>query len=299
MRVGIVILPDARWSSAGPKWRRAEQYGFDHVWTYDHLGWLDYVDGPWFGAVPTLAAAAVSTTRIKLGMFVASPNFRHPVPFMRELIALDDLADGRFVLGLGAGDDGYDARVLGRPALTARQRADRFAEFVDALDGLLTVDGFDHRGAYFRAEGARNLPGPVQQPRFDFVVAANGPRGMRLATRHGAGWATTGRAADSQDGWWKGVAELADRFDDTLARAGRDRLAIDRYLNLDAAPGSPLSGVAAFTEAAERASELGFTDMVVRWPGADPVQESVLEQVAADILPGLHGAVQMAACAAT
>ena len=57
MRVGVVILPDARWSSAGPKWRRAEEYGFDHAWTYDHIGWLDYVDGPWFGAVPTLAAA--------------------------------------------------------------------------------------------------------------------------------------------------------------------------------------------------------------------------------------------------
>jgi alkanesulfonate monooxygenase SsuD/methylene tetrahydromethanopterin reductase-like flavin-dependent oxidoreductase (luciferase family) len=286
-----VILPDARWSSAGPKWQRAEEYGFDHVWTYDHIGWLDYVDDPWFGAVPTLSAAALSTTTIKLGMFVASPNFRHPVPFMRDLIALDDVSDGRFVLGLGAGDDGYDARVLGQPTLTARQRADRFIEFVDALDGLLTMDRFDYEGEYYRAEDARNLPGPVQQPRFDFLIAANGPRAMRLAARQGAGWATTGRAADSQAGWWNGVAELADRFDDTLARADRDRWSVDRYLNMDAAPLSSLSSVQAFTEAANRATELGFTDMIVRWPratAADRKQESVLEHVAADILPSLQ-----------
>ena len=289
LRVGIVILPDARWSSAGPKWRQAEEYGFDHAWTYDHLGWRDYAGGPWFGAVPTLAAAAVSTTRIGLGMLVATPNFRHPVPFARELIALDDLSGGRFTLGLGAGDDGYDAAVLGEPPLTPRRRADRFAEFVEALDGLLTTDGFDLDGDHYRAVGARNLPGPVQVPRFGFVIAANGPRGMRLAARHGAGWATTGRPAGSQATWWTGVAELADRFADTVAAAGRDGARLARHLNLDAAPVSALSSVDAFTDATGRAAELGFTDVVVRWPRAaapDAARASVLEHVAADVLPG-------------
>jgi alkanesulfonate monooxygenase SsuD/methylene tetrahydromethanopterin reductase-like flavin-dependent oxidoreductase (luciferase family) len=294
MRHGIVILPDARWSAAGPKWRRAEEYGFDHAWTYDHIGWLDYVDGPWFGAVPTLAAAALTTSTIGLGMFVASPNFRHPVPFMRDLIALDDISRGRFALGLGAGDDGYDARVLGGPALTPRQRADRFAEFVEALDGLLTTDGFDYDGTYYRARDARNLPGPLQQPRFGFVVAANGPRGMRLAARHGAGWATTGRPASSQTAWWKGVAELAERFDEMLAAAGRDPRGIGRYLNTDAAPVSALSSAEAFAEATARAGELRFTDTIVRWPRAGEAErrsEAVLEAVAAELRsPGARAA---------
>jgi alkanesulfonate monooxygenase SsuD/methylene tetrahydromethanopterin reductase-like flavin-dependent oxidoreductase (luciferase family) len=287
MRVGIVILPDERWRSASAKWRRAEEYGFDHLWTYDHIGWLDFVDGPWFSAVPTLTAAAAVTTRAGLGLFVASPNFRHPVPFMRELITLDDVSGGRFVLGLGAGDDRYDAQVLGEPALTPRARVDRFVEFVDALDGLLTTDHFDYDGAYFKAVDARNLPGPVQQPRFDFLLAANGPRTMRLAAERGAAWATTGRPADSQAGWWHGVAELADRFDDALSRADRDRGEIDRYLNMEMAPVYPLSSVEAFAEAAGQAADLGFTDMVVRWPRATAAErpyESVLEQVAADVL---------------
>ncbi|MGH8921895.1 MAG: LLM class flavin-dependent oxidoreductase, partial [Acidimicrobiales bacterium] len=48
MRAGIVILPEDRWWAAEPKWRAAEEYGFDHAWTYDHLGWRSLVDGPWF-----------------------------------------------------------------------------------------------------------------------------------------------------------------------------------------------------------------------------------------------------------
>ena len=85
VRVGIVILPDERWSVARERWRRAEEYGFHTAWTYDHIGWRSLVDGPWFDAVPTLTAAALVTSTIRLGTFVASPNFRHPVPFAREL----------------------------------------------------------------------------------------------------------------------------------------------------------------------------------------------------------------------
>ena len=48
---------------------------------------------------------------------VSSPNFRHPVPFARELLALDDISDGRFSLGIGAGGPGYDTEVMGTGAL--------------------------------------------------------------------------------------------------------------------------------------------------------------------------------------
>src|ERR1700749_2935168 len=122
MRIGIAILPDQRWSDSASRWRRADEYGFDHAWTYDHLGWRDLVDGPWFDAVPTLTAAATVTSTIRLGTFVGSPNFRHPVHFAREVTALDDISGGRLILGVGAGGAGFDAEVLGRPALTPRER---------------------------------------------------------------------------------------------------------------------------------------------------------------------------------
>src|SRR4051794_22852626 len=190
MRVGIVILPDQRWSVAGQRWRRAEELGFDHAWTYDHLGWRDLVDGPWFDAVPTLTAAATVTSRIRLGTLVASPNFRHPVHFARELTALDDISGGRVLLGVGAGGMGFDGAVLGREALTPRQRADRFTEFVHLLDLLLREERVTWQGEWYSAVDARTTPGCVQRPRLPFVVAANGPRTLRLAARYGQGWVT-------------------------------------------------------------------------------------------------------------
>jgi len=284
VRVGIVILPEYRWLLAEPKWRAAETYGFDHAWTYDHIGWRSLVDGPWFDAVPTLTAAAMVTRRIRLGTLVASPNFRHPVPFARSLLALDDVSNGRMVLGVGAGTlAGYDNHVLGGEPPEPRPRADRFAEFVTQLDSLLTNERTTIDGEYYTSVDARSAPGCVQHPRLPFVVAANGPRTMRLAARFGQGWVTTGSAADDIEAWWSGVADLARRFDETAG----DR-PVDRYLSLDSAPVFSLSSVDYFRDAMGRAGELGFTDIVCHWPRPDGVYAgrlNVLERVAAEILP--------------
>lgn len=292
MRIGIVILPDQRWSVAGRRWQRAEEYGFDHAWTYDHLGWRDLVDGPWFDAVPTLTAAAMVTRRIRLGTYVASPNFRHPVHFAREVTALDDIAQGRTLLGLGAGGTGFDAAVLGRPELSAGRRVDRFGEFLELLDLLLREQRATWSGSYFSAVDARSTPGPVQQPRPPFVVAANGPRALALAARFGDGWVTTGPPADdrTEDEWWDSVAAGAARFDAALTEAGRSGDSVSRYLNLDSAPVYSLSGTGAFSDAVGRAAQLGFTDVVTHWPRSEgwyAGSEKVLESVAG-LLPRLR-----------
>src|SRR6478609_266858 len=173
LRVGIVILPEFRWAQARERWIRAEEYGFDHAWTYDHLAWRSLADGPWFASVPTLTAAAAVTSRIRLGTFVASPNFRHPVPFAKEVMTVDDVSDGRFTLGLGAGGTGVDATVLGGDVLEPAARSSRLEEFVGQLDSLLTEPRTDADGAWFTAVDARMIPGCIQQPRVPFVIAAN------------------------------------------------------------------------------------------------------------------------------
>jgi alkanesulfonate monooxygenase SsuD/methylene tetrahydromethanopterin reductase-like flavin-dependent oxidoreductase (luciferase family) len=289
MRVGIVILPDLPWAQARHRWRRAEEYGFDHAWTYDHLGWRDLVDGPWFDAVPTLTAAAMVTSRVRLGTLVASPNFRHPVHFAREVTTLDDVSAGRLILGLGAGGGGFDATVLGAEMLPARARVDRFAEFLELLDLLLREGRATWTGEYYAAADARAAPGCVQSPRAPFVVAANGPRAIRLAARFGQGWVTTGTPTNDPAAWWRSVAQARDRFDDALAATGRDADTVDRYLQLDAGPVFSLSSVPAFTEAVGRAAELGFTDVVTHWPRAAgwyEGDEAVLEAAAAEVLAG-------------
>ena len=272
------------------KWKAAEEYGFHHAWTYDHMGWRSLVDGPWFGAVPTLAAAAAATSTIRLGTLVASPNFRHPVPFSRELLALDDLSDGRFTLGVGAGGVGYDTEVMG--TTPPRSRQGRFEEFVAALDLLLAQERTTFSGDYYEIRDARSAPGCVQRPRLPFVVAANGPKAMGVAAKYGTGWVTTGPETDDEAEWWDGVAAMTARFREVLAGIGRAKESIDFHLNADSCPVYSLTSVDRFREVAGRARELGFTDLVVHWPRADGVyagSEAVLERVAADVLPELVG----------
>lgn len=285
MRIGIVILPQHRWAQAAPLWRRAEEYGFDHAWTYDHLAWRTLADEPWFATVPTLAGAALVTSTIRLGTWVASPNFRHPVPFAKELMTLDDMSDGRLLLGVGAGGLGFDAAVLGHAPLPPGRRVERLEEFVVLLDDLLTQPVTSSTGAYFSAVEARMLPGCVQHPRMPFVVAANAPRAMGVAVRHGDAWATTGaEGQETAEDWWRSVERLSARYTDALAEAGRPATTT-RYLNLDSQEYA-LSSAGAFWDAVGRAEELGFTDVVVHWPRAEGIyagDERVLEAVAADL----------------
>lgn len=290
MRYGLTILPEHRWVQAAPMWRRAEELGFDHAWTYDHLVWGGLPDSPWYGTTPTLTAAAMITSTIRLGTFVTSPNYRHPVTFMRDLLALDDISGGRLICGIGAGGD-IDSAILGGPSLTPRQRSDRLHEFTELLDRLLTTDHVTHDGIYFSAVDARTLPGPVQRPRIPFVIAANGPRSLQLAARYGAGWVTTGPTVETMDEWWAALAVLGGRLDQALGEAGRDSVTFDRYLNLDSSPRFSLESVALFEEMAGRAGELGFTDVITHWPRPDGPYAgdvSVLEAAASDVIPTLH-----------
>ncbi|TFB46304.1 LLM class flavin-dependent oxidoreductase [Cryobacterium tagatosivorans] len=290
MRFGIVILPQDSWPDARRRWQAAEQYGFDHAWTYDHLSWRTLADEPWHATVPTLTAAAVVTSRIRLGTFVSSPNYRHPVPFAKEIATLDDISGGRFMLGVGSGGTGFDASVLGQPGYTPRQRHERFTEFVAALDLLLRHEGegggIRFEGGWYTAVDARMVGRPLQRPRVPFVLAANGPKGLRVVAEHGAGWVTTGADGATGEDWWASVAALTARLDDTALAAGRDPASIDRYLSLDSGGAYSLQGVDAFEDAVGRAAALGFTDVISHWPRAEGIYagaESVLEQVASTL----------------
>ena len=286
MRHGIVILPQDRWSESRRKWVLAEELGFDHAWTYDHLSWRSLADEPWGATIPTLTAAAAATSTIRLGTFVASPNFRHPVPFAKDLATLDDIAGGRFILGVGSGGTGFDAFVLGQRELTPRQRHERFTEFVEDLDTLLRFESdgaISFEGEWFNAVNARMVGTPAQSPRLPFVLAANGPKGLALVAQHAQGWVTTGPDGVHGDDWWSAVAQLVERLDVAADAAGLDARSIDRYLALDMNGTFSMSSVAAFEDQVARAAELGFTDVISHWPREDGIyagQESVLLEVA-------------------
>jgi alkanesulfonate monooxygenase SsuD/methylene tetrahydromethanopterin reductase-like flavin-dependent oxidoreductase (luciferase family) len=294
VRLGVLILPDDPWPVAASKWQRAERLGFDHAWTYDHLAWRSLRDSPWYGAVPTLAAAAAVTGTIRLGTLVASPEVRHPVPFARELVTLDEIAGGRLTLGLGAGSGGWDATVLGQPPWTPDERADRFAEFVNLLDRLLCQPETSFRGRYWEAYEARTAPGCVQQPRIPFGIAATRPRSMRVAARHGSLWVSSGPR--THDGpplpAAEGAAAIARqlaRLDAACEAEGRDPATLDRLVLTGPVLDGGLRSLEAFREVRDAYAALGVTDLVVHWPRPGPPyegDEAILAVIAADQAPG-------------
>ncbi|MBW8702224.1 Alkanesulfonate monooxygenase [Streptomyces sp. MBT84] len=290
LRLSTVILPYLRWHEGGrAAWQRAEQLGFHTAFTYDHLSWRSFRDGPWFGAIPTLTAAASVTQGMRLGTLVTSPNFRHPVTLAKELISLDDISGGRITLGIGAGGTGFDATALGQEPWTPRERADRFGEFLPLLDRLLTEDSVSYEGRHYSADEARNIPGCVQRPRLPFAVAATGPRGLLLAARHGQAWVTTGDPNLYETGTpeqsVQALRTQTERLAEACATIGRDATELDKVLLTGFTPdrGRPLESLDAFVDFAGRHQELGFTDLVVHWPIPDSdfaADEKVFERIA-------------------
>ena len=144
--------------------------------------------------------------------------------------------------------------------------------------------GISFDGEHFTAVGARMVGTPAQTPRVPLLLAADGPRGVRLAARRGDGWITNGGGFDPDSGapleaWWTRVAELLEISREAEHSAGTR---IERFLSLDSAPVFSLSSVGAFEDAAGRAAELGFDEIVTHWPRAEGIysgDEDVLIEV--------------------
>ena len=270
MKLGALILPEYPWQEAKSLWQRAEALGFDHAWTYDHLTWRSFRNKPWFAAIPTLTAVATITSTIRLGTMVASPNFRHPLPFAKELIALDDVSDGRVTLGIGAGGTGWDATMLGQEAWTLRERTERFLEFVTLTDQLLRKPEITYSGKYYSVDEARTHPGCTQKPRLPFAITATGKRGMKLAATYGQIWITNGDRSkgemmNSRQGA-KVVQEQMTRLDEICHQIGRDPATLRRLVLSGPRLDGGLSSPEAFQETIGRYAEIGVTDFVVHWP---------------------------------
>ena len=270
--LSALVLPDRHPISAFlDEVRAAEDAGVRTVWTYDHLTWPLLADGPWYGAVPLLAAAAVVTDRVRLGTQVATPNFRHPVPFAKELMTLDQLSGGRLEVGLGAGSEGPDALVLGEPKRPLKERADRFAEWLELLDTLLREPVTTVHGERFSAVDAHQLPGCVQQPRLPFTVAAAGPKALGLAARFGQAWVTYGPYGPQVEpaDWFAALAEQSQRLTAVLAEQGRAPDGLRRTAQFALEARWPFESAERYADTLGRLAALGFDEVTVHWTRPD------------------------------
>jgi alkanesulfonate monooxygenase SsuD/methylene tetrahydromethanopterin reductase-like flavin-dependent oxidoreductase (luciferase family) len=225
-----------------------------------------------------------------MGTLVTSPNFRHPVPLAKDLLSIDDVSNGRLIVGVGSGGLGGDATVLGEAEWSLRERTDRFIEFVRLLDELLRNKESSYEGSFYSAREARMLPGTVQQPRPPFLIAAHGERGMRLATQYGEGWVTLGRSSNQEQSGFNIVASQMASLDEILAEAGRSPNELERVLLNGLLTERPLVSLDAFVDWAGRYQELGITELVVHWPEPNSPFEAdmgIFEEIAVEGLTQL------------
>jgi alkanesulfonate monooxygenase SsuD/methylene tetrahydromethanopterin reductase-like flavin-dependent oxidoreductase (luciferase family) len=270
VRVGLVILPSDRWKDGRHQWEWADAVGFSTAWTYDHIRWGGMPDGPWHAAVPVLAAAAGVTRRIRLGTLVATPNFRHPVTLARDVLALDDISEGRFDLGVGPGSEGPDATALGQSPWSVTERMERYEEFLAILRPILDGGAATRTtitGRHYATAEAPSTPGALQAP-FPLTVAAGGRRGLELAARYGQQWVTvgpTGRGPGTPENVVETVRHQLDLLQAACAAQGRDPSTLRKVLLWT--PVEPvLTSLDQFEELAAPCEALGFDELVLHHP---------------------------------
>ncbi len=147
----------------------AEALGFDAFFVGDHPAWG--LEG-WLH----LAALAVTTTRIRLGSLVNCVYYRHPVMTARLAADLDNLSNGRLILGLGTGWDANEFANFGMPFPPAHERQAALEEAITIIRGAWGDEPFTFHGSVFQTTGAHVRPLPVQRPAPPLLIAGGGER---------------------------------------------------------------------------------------------------------------------------
>jgi alkanesulfonate monooxygenase SsuD/methylene tetrahydromethanopterin reductase-like flavin-dependent oxidoreductase (luciferase family) len=118
----------------------------------------------------------MTTRRVRLGSIVNCSLYRHPVMLARQVADVDNLCDGRVVIGLGAGWHVPEFAQLGVPFPPPPERLVAQEEAIRILNGVWSDDPFTLEGRFFRTEAARIVPPPLQRPRPPLIVAGGGER---------------------------------------------------------------------------------------------------------------------------
>lgn len=204
---GIGATVDGQWTlqplaaadmAVGETARHAESVGFDSLWFSDHVLMTpspqsqhfaaDPVDGArayptspdMVDAITAMAVSAEATERIRLGTSVWIPSYRHPLSDVRQFNSLDQLSDGRLIVGIGSGWMKEEFEALG---VRYSERLSRTEEAVEVYRRSWAEDVVEHDGAHFGFSGVRMDPKPLQRPGPRIYYGGVTGRGAELAAR--------------------------------------------------------------------------------------------------------------------
>ena len=241
--------------------READRRGIASLWVSDHVIFPRTATGsypggrfphppdkPYLEPVVVLAAAAVCTTRARLGASVFILGHRHPVVMAKMLTSIDALSQGRLICGVGVGWWKEELEILGVPFHRRGRQAD---EILSIFKTLWSDDNPSFEGEFFRFRDIGFAPKPVQKPHPPLWVGGDSPGAFRRVVTLGDGWHATSktpaefadalprlRAAADKAGRPFETIELSLRYalrDELLAKGGQavvDELAAYKRLGL-------------------------------------------------------------------
>jgi probable F420-dependent oxidoreductase len=198
MKIGALLPLNELDGPGGSRWPTirgvavaAEDAGLDSLWVYDHL--LFRVAGEEEGGphdpLAMLAAVAAVTSRVDLGTIVLGTGFRSPGITAKMAVAIDEVSNGRLILGLGSGWHEPEYAAFGYPF---DHRVGRFEEFLAVALPLVRGERVTFHGEWHHAQDAVALPPPPRSTRMPgripILIAGKGERMLRLVARHADAW---------------------------------------------------------------------------------------------------------------
>jgi probable F420-dependent oxidoreductase len=184
--------------------READRRDIASLWVSDHVVFPRTATGsypggrfphppdkPYLEPVVALAAAAVCTTRARLGASVFILGHRHPVLMAKMLTSIDALSRGRLICGVGVGWWKEELEILGVPYHRRGRQAD---EILAIFKTLWSADNPSFDGDFFHFRDIGFAPKPVQKPHPPIWVGGDSPGAFRRVVAFGDGWHATSKS---------------------------------------------------------------------------------------------------------
>jgi alkanesulfonate monooxygenase SsuD/methylene tetrahydromethanopterin reductase-like flavin-dependent oxidoreductase (luciferase family) len=292
VRFGMVPSPlTAPYEDVLARSRRAVELGFDGLWFADETP-MAYPDESAMDAWMLMSALARDVPGPTLGSLVTAAIYRHPLLNAVNVSTLDHLSGGRAILGMGAGGVPADLDGLGATGTPGRELVERLDEQLDSIDRLLRGETLTRETGFHPMRNAF-IERPLQTPRPPILVAAQGPRAIRVAARRADIWNTLGGepiegSAVALDEAVAATRRQAEQLDAACHEIGRDPASIRR--SVFAFRVGIWESPDAFDDWVGRMLETGLRELILYYP-EDRAGEAVLERVAVDSIPRLRTTV--------
>ena len=172
-------------------WKKAEELGFDSAFLYDHIVAVGNPNESCLEAYSALGALARDTTRLKMGVMATCVSYRNPALLAKITSTVDQISNGRLILGLGAGWNESEMRSYGYPFPPTNERIDQLVDTINIVKTMWREDQASYKGMVYSIDSAISFPKPVQKFPPIWIGIMKGTKVLpRVAVREANGFNT-------------------------------------------------------------------------------------------------------------